>query len=278
MTETPPHLVEMRDVSLVRDARALVQGVNWSIGAAQRWVVMGANGCGKTTLCRIAALQLHPSSGSLRVFGEQLGSFDVRQQRRRIGFVSAAMANQIRGGLIAADVVMCARFAALEPWWHEYSDADREQARLQLARLGLAHVGEHQFGSLSSGERQRCLLARALMVDPELLVLDEPNAGLDLGGREELIASLDAIAAEPGAPAVVLVTHHVEEIPASFDHLLLMRKARVLTSGDLSSTLSSETLSTAFDMEVQLSTSGSGSSRRFSARAVALDQGRQPVL
>jgi iron complex transport system ATP-binding protein len=273
----------MRGVSLVRDGRTLVNAVDWTIEPAQRWVVMGPNGCGKTTLCRIAALQLHPSSGSLRLFGEELGSFDVRQRRKRIGFVSAAMANQIRPALSAADVVMCAKFAALEPWWHEYSGEDRELALLQLARMGLGPVSEHAFGSLSSGERQRCLLARALMVDPDLLVLDEPNAGLDLGGREELIMALDSLhtgeaQSEDNAPAVVLVTHHVEEIPPSFERLLLMRQGTAVASGELDSSLNAESLSNAFGLGVELATTGSGASRRWSARAVAFDEGGQTRL
>jgi len=162
---------------------------------------------------RIASLYLHPTSGTVQVLGETLGRTDIRRLRKRVGVSSAGLASMVRPGLCARDVVMTAMHAALEPWWHDYTDEDRERALGHLAQLGISHLGAQSFGSLSSGERQRVLIARTLMAEPGLLLLDEPNAGLDLGGREELVSSLDALASDPSAPPLVLVTHHVEEIP-----------------------------------------------------------------
>ncbi len=245
-------LIRMEDVSFVRNGRPILSGINWSVQRDQSYVIVGPNGCGKTTLARIAALQVHPSAGMLRVDGDELGTFDVRRRRQRLAFVSSAMADSIRGSLEAQDVVMCAKFAALEPWWHSYTDDDRARARELLGDQGIGERANQPFGRLSSGERQRCLLARSLMVEPDLLILDEPNAGLDLAGREELIASLEDLVASTEAPAVILVTHHAEEIPPSFTNLLAMKEGTIIADGPLRSTLTSELLSECFDLPVKL--------------------------
>lgn len=244
--------LEMDGVGLTRGGRDLLDGIDWTVSTGQSWVVLGPNGSGKTSLVRIASLYEHPSRGRVRVLGEELGRCDVRVLRRRVSLVSAAMADQVRPQLDALDVVMCAKHAALEPWWHRYEPEDRERARALLAGSGVEHAAGRTFGSLSSGERQRVLLARALMSDPGLVLLDEPSAGLDLRGREDLLDRLDEVARDPGSPPVVLVTHHVEEIPSSFTHVLLISGGRILRRGELPDALDSGVLSECFGLELRL--------------------------
>jgi iron complex transport system ATP-binding protein len=259
-------ILDLRSVSLTRSGRDLLHDVTWRIEAGQHWVILGPNGCGKTTLARVAALYEHPSFGTVEVLGGRLGSVDVRRHRRRIAFVSSAMADLIRPGLSAADVVMCALNAALEPWWHDYTDDDRRRARDLLTEQGLAAALDSPFGTLSSGERQRTLLARALMGNPALVLLDEPNAGLDLGGRETLMDHLDQTARRQDAAPMVLITHHVEEIPPAFTHLLAMREGRVLVAGPIGDVLTGEMLTTCFDVEVELVAHTSSTGSRYSVR------------
>jgi len=259
---TTPVLV-LEGVSLVRDGRVILDGVDWSVAADQRWVVLGRNGSGKTSLVRIASLLLHPSSGTVQVLGETLGRTDVRRLRTRIGLASPSLADQFRGELTPTEIVMTARYAALEPWWHHYTDADRDRARMLLERLGCAALVDQPFARLSSGERQRVLLARTLMNQPDLLLLDEPTAGLDLGGREELVATLGSLAVDPTTPPTILVTHHVEEIPAGFTHALLLAEGRVQASGPIGQVLTAEALSSCFGLALQLTRDGD----RWTARS-----------
>jgi iron complex transport system ATP-binding protein len=245
-------VLRLDGVGLVRDGRTVLDGVDWSVGADERWVVLGRNGTGKTTLIRVASLYLHPTRGEVTVLGERLGRTDVRTLRRRVGLASAGLADALRPGIAARDVVATARYAALEPWWHEYTAADHERAGRLLADLGVGALAGQAFGTLSSGERQRVLLARTLMAEPELLLLDEPTAGLDLGGREELVSSLGELAADPATPATVLVTHHVEEIPAGYTHALLLAGHGVLLAGPLDEVVTAEHLSTCFGLALSL--------------------------
>lgn len=238
-------------VSFVRDGREIISEVSWRIERGTTWAVLGRNGSGKTSLIRIAALYEHPSSGSVEVEGQRLGQCDVRSLRRRIGFSSAAFADLLRGDLTPVDIVMCAQHASLEPWWHTYGDDDRGRARRLLDARGVGPAADRPFSTLSSGERQRVLLARAQMTDPGLILLDEPNAGLDLGGREELVSELERLARGAGAP-IALVTHHVEEIPPSFTHALLIRDGATLVAGPIDEALSSESLSECFEMPLRL--------------------------
>jgi iron complex transport system ATP-binding protein len=245
-------VLELSRVGLVRGSTVILDAVDWVVRDGERWIVLGANGSGKTSLVRIASLYLHPSSGDVDVLGERLGRVDVRRHRRQIGVVSASFADLLRPGLTASDIVMTAKFAALEPWWHQYEDADRARAIELLDRFGCAELADHEFATLSSGERQRVQLARTLMTDPRLLLLDEPTAGLDLGGREDLVRRLGALAADPDTPATILVTHHVDEIPPGYGHVLLLRGGRTMASGPIDEVLTSAALSECFGVDVVL--------------------------
>lgn len=264
MPEEPPvPALQLRGVGLVRDERPILDHVDWSVDAGQRWIVLGPNGSGKTSLMRIASLYLHPTFGTVIVLGQELGRTDVRRLRRRVGVASAGFSDLLRPTITATDIVMTAKHAALEPWWHDYDDEDRSRAVGLLERSGVGYVLDRPYGTLSSGERQRVLLARTLMTDPELMLLDEPTAGLDVAGREQLVDVLDALATDPTTPPTVLVTHHVEEIPPSFTHALLLHDGRVLSSGPIDDVLDAPALSACFgvDLDVERDTS-----RRWSAR------------
>jgi len=241
-----------RAVTLVRGASEVLHGVDWSVAADERWVIVGPNGAGKTSMISLCVGRLHPTTGTVDILGQRLGRVDVRRLRERIGMTSAALAQQLRPTLPAVDVVMTAKYGALEPWWHEYTDVDRQRARALLDDAGFGYVADREFGVLSEGERKQVLLARALMREPDLLVLDEPMAGLDLGGRERLVRRLDALGGDPTSPPTVFVTHHVEEIPSTFHRALLLRDGRVVAAGPLEAVLTSEALSETFGMSLRL--------------------------
>lgn len=239
-------VLSLRGVGFVRDGRPILHDVDWDVAPGERWVVLGPNGSGKTTLVRIASLWEHPSTGTVEVLGGVLGRVDVRRHRTGVAVVSAAIAQLLRPQLTALEVVVTARNGALEPWWHTYEDADRADALDHLARVHADHLAGRTFGTLSSGERQRVLLARALSVAPGLVLLDEPFAGLDLGAREDLVERLTALAADASAPPLVLVTHHVDEIPPGFSHALLLGDGGVVARGPLEDVLTAERLSAAY--------------------------------
>ena len=245
-------VLALRGVGRAVDGTQVLRGVDWEVRPGQRWVVLGPNGSGKTTLVRIATMWEHPSTGVVELLGQRLGRTDVRRLRAGVGFTSAAMADMLRPSLTAAEVVMTAKHAALEPWWHRYDAADAGRARAALERVGCGDRSDQRFGTLSSGERQRVLLARALSLEPGVVVLDEPNAGLDLGGREQLIVLLSDLAADPDTPPLVLVTHHADEIPEGFTHALLLRDGAVLASGPMDETLTSANLSECFGLDLTL--------------------------
>jgi iron complex transport system ATP-binding protein len=233
------------------------------VAAGDRWAVLGPNGSGKTTMLQLASGYLHPTRGTVEILGRRLGAVDVRRLRRRIGVVSAAVAKMLVPTVTARDVVMSARYAALEPWWHHYTPEDRSRAESLLVDAGFDAVAGRPFGVLSEGERQQVLLARTLMADPELLLLDEPAAGLDVGGRERLVTRLSRLAADPDAPPMILVTHHVEEIPVHFSHVLLLREGRIVAAGPIAEALTSESLSACFGLRLALS----GTAGRWTCRA-----------
>ncbi len=245
-------VIELVGVSVERGGQRLLDDVSWQVDEGERWVVLGGNGAGKTTLLQVVGTHLYPTAGMVGVLGELLGTVDVFEVRPRVGLTSAALADRIPRHERVHDVVVSASYAVLGRWREHYDELDHERARALLDALGVVRLAERTFGTLSEGERKRVQIARALMTDPELLLLDEPAAGLDLGGREDLVSTLSALARDPAAPATVLVSHHVEEIPPGFTHLLLLRDGRVVEQGPLDQTLSAEALSATFGLPLEL--------------------------
>jgi iron complex transport system ATP-binding protein len=257
-------VVELAGVTIVRGDARLLDGIDWTIDEADRWVVIGPNGAGKTTLLQILAAQLHPTYGVAGLLGEVLGAVDVFELRPRIGLTSAALADRLPKSERVSDVVVSASYAVLGRWIEQYDDLDHQRAAALLAELGIGHLADRTFGTLSEGERKRVQIARALMTDPELMLMDEPAAGLDLTGREQLVRSLSAIATAAGAPAMVLVTHHVEEIPPGFTHALLLKQGSIVAAGPMDEALTAETLSDTFDLALTLKQEDD----RYTARAL----------
>jgi iron complex transport system ATP-binding protein len=264
MTATVGEALRFAGVSVVRGDATVLRDIDWVVGGGQRWAMLGPNGSGKTTMLQLASGYLHPTRGTVEILGQRLGRVDVRRLRTRIGVVSAAVARMLVPTVTARDVVMSGRYAALEPWWHEYRAEDRARAEKLLADAGFDAVADRPFGVLSEGERQQVLLARTLMAEPELLLLDEPAAGLDMGGRERLVGRLSRLAADVEAPPMILVTHHVEEIPVHFSHVLLIREGRVVAAGPISEALTSDSLSACFGLPLGLS----GIAGRWTCRAI----------
>ncbi len=250
MTEPDRPIVVLRGASVRRGQRTILGPLDWCVGPGERWVVIGANGSGKTTLLSIVGLTLWPTAGTVDVLGARYGKVDSREIRRRIGAAGSAVELRLRDDLTPVDLVMTARYAATEPWWHVFDDADRARARELLDRLGLGAVADHPFGTLSAGERRRVSIARALMPDPDLLLLDEPAASLDLGARETLLRDLSLLAAGARPTAIVLVTHHVEEIPPGFTHALVLRGGALVAAGRLDEVLTDDVLSRSFQMPI----------------------------
>ncbi|NKY86179.1 ABC transporter ATP-binding protein [Nocardia veterana] len=248
----PDLLIDFNEVTVRRSGHTLVGPVTWQVELDERWVVLGPNGAGKTSLLRMAAAELYPSSGSAVLLGEVLGKTDISELRPRIGLSSAAVASRIPLDEKVSDLVVSAGYGVMGRWRERYDEIDTDRAVDILESLGAEHLSDRSYGTLSEGERKRVLIARALMTDPELLLLDEPAAGLDLGGREELVEQLGDLAADPDAPATVLVTHHVEEIPPGFTHALLLNEGDVVAQGLLSDVLTAENLSEAFRQSIAL--------------------------
>ena len=259
-------VLELVDVSVVRDGRALVEQVSWSVAEGERWVILGPNGAGKTTLLQIASSYLYPSTGTAAILGEKMGSVDVFELRPRIGLAGAAMIDKLPRRQTVLDTVLTAAYGMTATWREQYDTSDETRARLLLDLLGMAEYTDRRFGTLSEGERKRTLIARALMTDPELLLLDEPASGLDLGGREDLVRRLANHAADPASPVTVLVTHHVEEIAPGFTHVLMIRQGRVLAAGAIDDTLTARNLSLCFGLPLTLERHGD----RWAARGLPM--------
>jgi iron complex transport system ATP-binding protein len=252
LTEPDGAIVELRGVAVRRAGRTILGPLDWRIGSGERWVVIGANGSGKTTLLSVVGLTLWPTTGTVDVLGARYGRVDSREIRRRIGAAGSAVELALRDDLTPIDLVMTARHAATEPWWHVFIEADRARARELLDRLGVGAVADHPFGTLSAGERRRVSIARALMPDPDLLLLDEPAASLDLGARETLLRDLSVLAKEVRPSAIVLVTHHVEEIPAGFSHGLALRAGSRVAGGPMHEVITDDVLSETFQLRIAI--------------------------
>jgi len=255
-------VIEFAGVTVRRGTSLLLDDVSWEVEEDERWVILGPNGAGKTTLLQVAGAQLHPTSGVAGILDEVLGTTDVFDLRPRIGLTSAALADRIPRSELVRDVVVSASYGIVGRWREHYADLDHDRATQLLAEVGAAQLAGRTFGTLSEGERKRVQIARALMTDPELLLLDEPAAGLDLGGREDLVSTLSELALDPDSPATILVSHHVEEIPPGFTHALLLREGRVVDAGPVDDVVTEETLSQTFAMPL-LMTKQDG---RFAAR------------
>ncbi|HTL41923.1 MAG TPA: ABC transporter ATP-binding protein [Pseudolysinimonas sp.] len=257
-------VLDFSNVTVVRDRNPILNSLTWAVQPDERWVVLGPNGAGKTTLLQVASATIHPTSGTAALLGERLGASDVFELRPRIGFASSAMAKRIPGNEAVLDVVMTAAYSVTGRWNEQYDEVDVARARRVLGEWKLDHLAERLFGTLSDGEQKRVQIARAVMTDPEVLLLDEPAASLDLGAREELVTLLGGYASSPESPAMVMVTHHVEEIPPGFTHALLLADGELQVAGPILEVITAANLSDTFGLELLVSTSEDG---RFAARA-----------
>jgi iron complex transport system ATP-binding protein len=248
----PDAVLQFDEVTVRRGSKLLLDRISWTVEEDERWAVLGANGAGKTTLLQVAAASLHPTSGTVYVLGERLGAVDVFELRPRIGLASSALAQRIPNAEIVTDVVVSAGYSVLGRWREAYGRLDVRRAVRLLERVGVGDLCDRTYGTLSQGERARVQIARALMTDPELLLLDEPAAGMDLGGREDLIRRLTRFAADPDAPASVLVTHHVEELPPGISHVMLLRDGRIVAAGLARDVLTAPLLSETFGLPLQV--------------------------
>jgi iron complex transport system ATP-binding protein len=260
-------VVEVHCLFVRRSSRTILGPLDWTVRDGERWVVLGPNGSGKTTLLSIVGLELWPTAGTVDVLGARYGRVDSRQVRRRIGSAGSAVEGSLRADLTPMTLVMTARYAATEPWWHVYTDEDRARARSLLEGFGLGGVADQPFGTLSAGERRRTSVARALMPDPDLLLLDEPAASLDLGARETLIQDLTILSTASRPSAIVLVSHHVEEIPPGFSHGLVLADGAAVAAGPLDEVLCDEVLSRAYNLPITVEQRDGRSWARMTARA-----------
>jgi len=256
-------VIDLDGVGVLRSGTPLLRDLTWRVAPDERWVVLGPNGAGKTTLLNLASGRLHPTTGVVHALGERIGRTDLAELRTRIGLTTAALAERIPADERVRDVVLTAAWSVVGRWREQYDELDEARAQGLLAQLGVVALADRLYGTLSEGERKRTQIARALMTDPELLLLDEPAAGLDLGGREDLVARLAELAHDPDAPALVLVTHHVEEIPPGFTHALLLREGGVVAQGPLAETVTGEYLSKTFGLPLVVDRPGG----RYTARA-----------
>lgn len=258
-----PSALELTDVVVRREGRNIIDHVTWAVDGDERWVILGPNGAGKTTLLQLADTLMHPTSGTVTVLGETLGRTDVFEVRPRIGFASSAMAKSVPRDETVLNTVLTAAYSVLGRWNEKYEEIDERRALRVLGDWRLDHLADRTFGTLSDGEQKRVQIARAVMTDPELLLLDEPTASLDLGSREELLTLLSGYASSPTTPAMLMVTHHVEEIPVGFTHVLLLREGKVVAAGPIPDTLTAQSLTEAFGIPIVLSSADG----RYAARA-----------
>ncbi len=245
-------VIDIRDVTVRRGRALLLDQVSWTVDEPDRWIIVGPNGAGKTTLVQIVSARMFPTSGQVRLLGETMGRVDVFDLRPRIGLSSAALDGQIPFDETVRNVVLSAAYAVFGRWRESYSDIDMTRADLLMAQMRIDHLRDRLYGTLSEGEKQRTQIARALMTDPELLILDEPTAGLDLAGRELLLATLTELAQDPLSPTSAMVTHHVEEIPEGITHALFLKAGRVVAAGPLCQVMTNDVLSETFDLPLRV--------------------------
>lgn len=257
-------VLRTNDVTVLRDSRIILGPINFSINEGERWVILGPNGAGKSTLLNLCATRSFPTTGSLHILDKEMGRVDLFELRTRIGLVGVGISEDIPYGELVRDVVVTAAYAILGRWNEGYDLWDESRAVALLTTFGVRELADRAYGTLSEGEKKRVQIARALMADPELLLLDEPTAGLDVGGREDLLARLSGFAADPLAPATVIVTHHIEEIPVGTTHALLLKDGKIAVSGPVSQVITSEHVSAVFGVNVSVESIDS----RFSARAI----------
>jgi len=256
-------ILELSNISVQRGDRIILGPMDWQVLEGQRWVILGPNGAGKTTLLQVCSSLIHPTSGEVKILGQALGKTDVFELRTRIGLTSSKLVEQLPGDELVIDVVLTAAYAMFGRWQEKYDLWDESRAMALLTALGVRELGGREFGSLSDGEKKRVQIARSLMVDPELLLLDEPASSLDLGGREDLLKRIETFASDVLAPATVIVTHHIEEIPSGTTHALLLKEGRAIAQGVIESVINDVNLSTAYGLPITVQSQGG----RFFARA-----------
>lgn len=245
-------LLRLDDVEVQRSGSTILGPLSWEVTDGQRWVVLGANGAGKTTLLQLLAAQIHPSRGVVEILGERMGATDVFELRPRIGFSSSAMIDQLPADEKVIDIVLTAAYGFAGRWLESYDLWDESRAKALLTIFGVRELGDRSFGTLSEGEKKRVQISRSLMADPELLLLDEPAAGLDLGGREDILTRISQYTREENAPATIIVTHHLEEIPTGTTHILMLKAGKIAFSGEIAEVLTAESLSQVFGIHVEL--------------------------
>ena len=252
MTPAGVPVVELSDVVVRIDGRRVLGPVSLRIEAGDRWVFVGPNGGGKTTLLSVAGARRQPSSGSARVLGLTFGRGDVRTLHADIGHTSHALTEMFPPSMHVIDVVLTGKRAALSSWFQDYDDDDRTRAHARVAAVGCGDLADRVFATCSQGERQRVLVARAMFGEPRMLVLDEPSAGLDLPARESLIDAIERASADDPQLAVLLATHHLEEVPPSASHSALLREGRLVAAGPIEEVLTPEHLRACFDLDVEV--------------------------
>jgi iron complex transport system ATP-binding protein len=254
--------LDLQNVVVTRDGKDVLKNVTWRVEDNERWVVLGPNGAGKTTLLKVAAAQIQPSSGSAQILGQALGATNVFDLRTRVGFASSSLAARIPNSESVLNAVLTASYAVTGRWKEQYEEIDERRAKRVLAEWDLDQLAERAFGTLSDGEQKRVQLARAVMTDPEILLLDEPVASLDLGAREQTVSLLGAYASTTDAPSMIMVTHHLEEIPAGFTHALLISNGEIVGQGPINEVFEGELLSKTYGVPLSV-TRDSG---RYSVR------------
>lgn len=249
-------LLSLSNVEVIRDGRTILGPLNWQISEGERWVILGPNGAGKTTLLQLLAALIHPTRGEVRILGERMGAVDVFELRPRIGFTSSAMVDLLPSEERVIDVVLTSAYAIAGRWNEDYDLWDESRAKALLTTFGVRELGDRTFGTLSEGEKKRVQISRALMADPEVLLLDEPAAGLDLGGREDILQRITSYTSDENAPATIIVTHHIEEIPAGTSHALLLKNGKALFAGPIGEVLTEESINEVFGVQISLSFNG----------------------